>query len=161
MRFKGKVWRHVPAGGQPLNIGYILRAGGRWNRQGSYACLYTAVTQDGARAEYAKSLRRSSAQDLARKTRELVSIDVDLERVADLTDRATSPVAPNEPFLTSDEPTDLEACRTLADALRAQGYDGILVPSAAAPGEKNLVIYIDGPPERVRLGDAGDRIPLK
>jgi len=58
-------------------------------------------------------------------------------------------------------PADLEACRTLADALRAGGYAGLITPSAASPNAKNLVIYIDGPAGQIRLDDGGDRIPLE
>jgi RES domain-containing protein len=110
--------------------------------------------------EFTKYLRGSGAVDFKTKPRDLVSITVDLDPVIDLTDPATSPVPPDSPFLTGDAPADLETCRSLADTLRAQGYVGILVPSAAVPDEKNLVIYIDGPPRNIQLDDGGDRVPL-
>jgi len=45
----GRVWRHVPAGKEPLHLGALLAfSQGRWNRQGEYAAIYTACTPDGA-----------------------------------------------------------------------------------------------------------------
>jgi RES domain-containing protein len=122
--------------------------------------LYTSLTQNGARAEFTKYLQSSGAAGLKTKPRDFVSITVDLDPVADLTDPSTSPVPPDSPLLTGDTPADLEACRSLADTLRAQGYVGVLAPSAAVSDEKNLIIYIDGPPENIQLDDGGDRIPL-
>jgi RES domain-containing protein len=161
VRIRRKVWRHVPAGAHPLHAGYILRAGGRWNRQGVYGCLYTAFTQRGVRAEYQKALHSRGLEGFDLAPSEIVSFQVDLEPVADLTDKKSSPVPPGEPFLTGDEPADLEACRALADSLRSDGYVGIIAPSAALDGEKNLVIYIDGVAKNIRLDDGGDRIPLE
>lgn len=161
MRIRRKVWRHVPAGAHPLDAGYILRAGGRWNRKGVYGCLYTAFTQRGVRAEYEKALRSRGLKGFELTPREIVSIRADLEPVADLTDKKASPVSPNEQFLTGDDAADLEACRALADSLRSDGFVGIVAPSAALDGEKNLVIYIDGLAKNIRLDDGGDRIPLE
>ena len=161
MRIRRKVWRHVPAGAHPLHAGYILRAGGRWNRWGVYGCLYTAFTQKGARTEYKKYVQREAASGFGVEPRELVSIQAALEPVADLTNKKTSTISPDEPFLTGDEPADLEACRALADSLRSDGFVGIIAPSAALPRGKNLMIYIDGLAEHVRLDVGGDRIPLE
>ncbi|MCK4782794.1 MAG: RES family NAD+ phosphorylase [Desulfobacteraceae bacterium] len=147
MRYKGKVWRHVPAGAHPLHAGYILRAGGRWNRQGVYGCLYTSLTKRGALAEFAKFFHNLS--------------DVDLDPVADLTNKATSPIPPDEPFLTGNDPSDFEACRALADSLRAAGYVALITPSAARPGEKNLDIYLDGLAGNKHIDEGGERIPLE
>ncbi|MCJ7709171.1 MAG: RES family NAD+ phosphorylase [Anaerolineales bacterium] len=159
MRYRGKVWRHVPAGAHPLNAGYILRAAGRWNRPGIYGCLYTSLTPDGARAEYHKYLRRAGVVG-ATNPRELVSIEVDIDAIVDLTDSGSSPVPPTSPFLTGDDPKELERCRSLADSLRARGCAGILAPSSAAPGDKNLAIYIDGIAGNVTLEAGADRLPL-
>ena len=161
MRVQAKVWRHIPVGAYALHVGRILRADGRWNRPGVYGCLHTALSEQGLDLS-----SRGSAPSLPRQTgtsrrRDVVSINVDLDPVVDLTNPETSPVPPNTPFLTGDRPEDIEQCRALADALRAAGYVGIFTQSAAAPGEKNLIIYIDGPTRGIQLDDGGDRIPLE
>ena len=161
MRYKGKVWRHVPAGAHPLHAGYILRAGGRWNRQGVYGCLYTSLTKRGALAEFAKFFHNLSDVDFQRWNRDLVSIFVDLDPVADLTNKATSPIPPDEPLVTGNDPSDFEACRALADSLRAAGYVALITPSAARPGEKNLDIYLDGLAGNIHIDEGGERIPLE
>jgi hypothetical protein len=103
-------------------------------------------------------LFRSKTDGLSTRDRELVSILVELDPVADLTQRKTSPVSPKAPYLTGDDPGDYEACWALADLLRAQGYVAILSPSAAMPGGKNLNIYIDGIAGNIKLREGGDRI---
>jgi RES domain-containing protein len=138
-------------------VGRILRADGRWNRPGLYGCLYTALTKKGAVAEFQKVLDHFDSYP---KTREIVSIKVELDPVVDLTDPATSPIPPITAFLTGDTDQDIEHCRKLADQLRSFGYVGILAPSAAIRGEKNLMIYIDGPASSVMLEDGGERIPV-
>jgi len=159
VRLSAKVWRHIPAGAHPRDLEAILRSGGRWNRPDVYACLYTALTLDGAIAELRKAKYRSSGLPRDIKPRALVSIQVDLDPVIDLTDPANPYVDPKEHFLTGNTDADKEHCRSVADRVRADGIVGIIVPSAAAPGEKNLVIYIDGPPRGIHLTDGGDRIP--
>jgi RES domain-containing protein len=142
-------------------VGRILRADGRWNRPGVYGCLYTALSEQGARAEFEKIRPKFAAAPGTSRRRDVVSINVDIDPVVDLTNPETSPVPPNTSFLTGDRPEDIEQRRALAHALRAAGYVGIITPSAAAPGEKNLVMYIDGPAWGIQLDDGGDRIPLE
>ncbi len=55
MRMRRLVWRHIPGGSEPLHLGWIQLARGRWNTQRlRLACLYTALTQTGTLAEYRK-----------------------------------------------------------------------------------------------------------
>lgn len=158
---KGKVWRHLPVGGQPLHLKHILRAGGRWNRIKEYGCLYTSLSKSGAIAEIHKMLNDTDSQaDEQDNQRDLVSLKVELTPVMDLTNPEVSPVDPAEPWLTGNTPKDLEKCRKLADKLRKQGYVGIIYPSAAAQGEKNLAIYIDGRAGDIKLDEGGDRITI-
>lgn len=71
-------------------------------------------------------------------------LEVQLESVLDLTDsevlRKTAIAASS---LTG---SDLTATRRIAAEAREQGYEALLVPSAAAPESKNLVIFLDRVP---------------
>jgi RES domain-containing protein len=142
--YHGIVWRHIPAGGQALHLGYVLKAAGRWNRAGIYGCLYTSLSKEACLAEYAKYLRRAGIPPGSTKPRELVSILVEVSPIYDLTDPVASLISPSSSFLTGDSEDDLEQCRSLADYIRSQGYAGIVTPSSALPSEKNLIIYFDG-----------------
>jgi RES domain-containing protein len=160
LKFEREVWRHIPAGAHPLNLRYVLRASGRWNRTGVYGCLYTSLSEPGARAEFDKYLVQAGlALDMI-NPREIVSIKVRVNNVLDITSRKNGYVNPNESYLVGDEPADIEKCHKLADAARFAGFLGLLVPSAALEGERNLIIYIDGPSKEIDL-DVGDkRIPI-
>ena len=85
MTFDGYVWRIVPAGAFALHVGYILKSRGRWNREGVYGCLYTALSEDGALGEAAKYLRRAGIAPRFSPPRDLVSLRVHVGRVLDLT----------------------------------------------------------------------------
>jgi RES domain-containing protein len=157
------VWRHVPAGATALHLGKLWKhADGRWNRRGDYACLYTALTRAGALAELARARVRYGA---VVGPREVVSIDVSLSPLLDLTDgtvfaRAAggAGVPPDAAILTADGEDALEQCRRLADWARGQGFTALLVPSAAAAGEVNLVIYFDVvAPRQLAIDDGPDR----
>jgi hypothetical protein len=100
--------------------------------------------------------------------RELVSIDVVVAPLYDLTSLAAytalaqrAAVVPHPVFLTNLETVPYSHCHALADRARAEGYPALLVPSAAAPAENNLIIYIDVvAPRHLELDNGPDRLPL-
>lgn len=159
--FEGRVWRHVPVGAHPLHVGFILLARGRWNRHSEYGCLYTSLTREGARAEYDKELIRSGIDAAMDQRRDLVSLEVSVARVLDLTELAVRRrLGVNLAQLTGDAPDDLETCRLIADLARLDGYDAILSPSAALERARNLNLYIDRRADHMRLMEGPDREPL-
>lgn len=159
--FEGLVWRYVPRGTHPLHVGFILLARGRWNRHEEYGCLYTSLSREGARAEYAKELRRLGIEPAADQPKDLVSLNVRVAQVLDLTGaRQRKHFGITLETLTGDRDDDLESCRLVADLARLSGYDAILSPSAALPGAQNLNLYIDGRADRLRLMEGPERAPL-
>jgi len=115
--WSGRVWRHVPAGGFPLNFAYIIRARGRWNRPGVYGCLYTSLSREGAIAEYRK-LSASAAGGTRLRRHELVSIAVHhVGPLLELTDpaelRRFGVDSPEQILADTDEA--LELCRAITD----------------------------------------------
>lgn len=125
-----------------------------------YGCLYTALTRAGARAEYEKYLDRARGPE-RKKPRDLVSIDVTVTPVLELTNEAIrTRLGVTLSTLTGDEEADLETCRTIADWARSEGYRAILAPSAAREGERVLAIYIEGPVRNLDWDVGPDRIPL-
>lgn len=159
--FSGIVWRHVPRGANALHLGWILRAAGRWNRRGVYGCLYTALSAEGALAEYRKYLALARVPAMF-SARDLVSIRVNrVGPVLDLLDEdVRSELRVDVRTLIGDDPDDLETCRAIADWARSEGNSAILVPSAALPGAGNLVIYVDAPARNIDLEDGPVRRPI-
>jgi len=158
------VWRHIPASKEPLHLGWIQLARGRWNTQRPrLACLYTALTQDGAIGEYRKHFTWSglgAPGDV--KPRDLVSLIVDVEPVLDLTDHALLEQlnVPDPAALVGDTPRHHALCRRIAWNAVRDGFRAIHAPSAAVRGERTLMIYPESQHGRLRLRNGPDRIPL-
>ena len=161
MDFEGLVWRHVPRGANALHIGFILLARGRWNRHDEYGCLYTSLSREGAAAEYAKELGRIGVEASADKPKDLVSLNVTVARVLDLTDaRQRDRFGVSLETLIGDVDDDVESCRIVADLARLAGYDAIPSPSAALGGARNLNLHVDGRADHLRLMEGPDRVAL-
>jgi hypothetical protein len=155
------VWRYIPRGAHPLHVGFLLQASGRWNRFGEYGCLYTALTREGAVAEYDKALRYAGLARDEDAERDLVTVHVDVEPVMSIITMdflRGSGLAAAE--LTTDTDESFEICRTIADYARAAGYCAIISPSAALAGQRNLTIYFDGRADRIHLDVGSVREPL-
>ena len=149
---KLRVLRHVRADLDPLSAEGAVRYGGRWNPRGGYGALYTSFSRDALRAEIERQLARAAVPRGAFFPRRVFELEVEVERVAELTDAAERErwgVTLEQ--ITSD---DLSVTQALADQLRAEGADAVRFPSAAGVGE-HLAVYSDRlPPEALRiLGD--------
>lgn len=158
--FRGRVWRHVPVGAEPLHLGWILKATrGRWNtRRPRLPCLYTSLTPEGAVAEFEKHLAEYGAP----RRRDLVSIDVGVGPVLDLTSsRILRRLGLDPAALTGDGPGDLAACRAIARGHVLHGpYRAILAPSASLPGAANLMIYVESTNGIQDLSNGPDRVTI-
>ena len=151
----------MPKGAHALNFGFLSRAAGRWNRPGEYGCLYTALTRDGAIAEYRRVLGSTGLTDDECAPRDLVSIIADVKPVLDVTNPAVySRIGVGAQNLIRDEDEHFEFCRTIADFARSEGYNAVLSPSAASPGDRNLNIYLDARPSDLQLSVGPEREPL-
>lgn len=160
LRFDGLVWRYIPAWSYPLHAGFLLQAGGRWNRYEEYGCLYTALTRDGALAEYEK-VRRLVGLAAADDKKDLVSVHVTVQPVLDLTDAAVQRrYGVERAMLTGDDDAAMETCRSIADLARAERYRAIRSPSAALAGAVNLTIDLEGRAADLRRRDGLHREPL-
>jgi hypothetical protein len=100
--------------------------------------------------------------------RDLVSIDVSVSPLLDLTEAknyqdlcARAGLSPQTGFAANLAAVAHEHCQRLADQARKEGYTALMVPSAAQPGEVNLVIYADVvAPKQIMLANGPDRVPL-
>lgn len=159
MRVRRLVWRHVPAGAEPLHYTYMQRARGRWNLQRPrIACLYTAYTQAGALAEYDKVVEGDPAY--RHRRRDLVSIWVDVDPVLDLLDTALQ--VRYRVFEDDLVALSYTACHGIVRrAVLQEGYRAIRARSATRlQGERTLMLYPERSGGRCSLSNGPDRLPI-
>lgn len=155
------VFRIVRAGVDPLAISGSLQAGGRFNPH-VFGALYASLEASTAVQEVARGLRVRGIdpQQFPPAAWWCYELGVQLGAVLDLTD----PAILREVGLSADTLTgsDLGRTRQIASEARRTGFEALLVPSAAAPGGRNLVIFADrvAQPPAV-LGSHPVRFPTK
>jgi RES domain-containing protein len=123
--------------------------------------LYTALTREGALAEFRKHFLDAGFAAGSLAPRDLVSIDVRVEPVLDLTDPEVLARLGIDPArLVGDRPADRTVCRRAAWAAVRDGHRGVLAPSAAQPGECTLMLYPESHQGRLVVRNGPGRIPI-
>lgn len=151
VRFAGIVHRVVRDGVDPLSTQGSRNAGGRYNLPGNFGALYTSMTAATAQVEIERGLRLRGINPTAYPASSWwdYELETTLEAVLDLTDPdvlAALGLGPDALITTEVGPT-----REIAAEARSRGYQGLLVPSAAEPGSKNLVVFDEAISGRVRV----------
>ena len=119
---------------------------------GAFGAVYCGES----RAVCVAEIRRRAAGQPVSPHR-LARIQVELHRVLDLTDPGTLAALDLRPEdLVGD---DWQRTQRLGAQARAAGFEGLLVPSAAGPGD-NLVIFPDRLDARSRVRSAGSPRPF-
>lgn len=145
------VFRVVQKGVDPLRTTGSLKAGGRFNPPNAFGALYTSLEAPTALKEVARGLRLRGIdpEQFPEDAYWIYELEVRLEAVLDLTNPDV--LQKNGLQQNSLTGTDVNATRDIAARAREQGYEALLVPSAAAPDSKNLVIFLDKLDTRPRV----------
>lgn len=141
--FFGIVYRAVRQGLDPLSVAGSLRAGGRFNPPGGFGALYTSVEEATAAAEVARGLRQRGIDpsEYPEGYWWMYELEVRLDSVLDLTDASIlEKCGISAASLTGG---DMGASRAIGAEAKKQGYQALLVPSAAISGSANLVLIVD------------------
>lgn len=130
--------RHIPHGADPL-YQPPEPADGRWQRGATVRAWYFADEPDTAWAEWYRALAGTGLPPTHAIPRDLWRWHIDLDRVALLDDDtrlARVGLAPPRPTQ-----QQWPGCQEIGDALHNEGYDALLVASAARPGHRNVVVF--------------------
>jgi hypothetical protein len=119
---------------------------GRWHVPGDGPTQYLAQTTDAAWADLIRSENLRTAQELSMVHTTLWQARIDQANVVDYRDFKRADEAGFPPDALVDD--DLSRCQQEGRRIRAQGYLGILAPSAALPGHVTLTLF--GPRLAVR-----------
>lgn len=127
--------RVVKEGVDPLSTEGSRRFGGRYNVAGEAATLYASLQAQTAVAEVA----RNAATPLSAQWW-MYTLRVDLTAL-DLTDETVvTQLGLSTEMLVGEDKTET---RRLAREARQSGFQAMIVPSAAAAGQKNVVLFLD------------------
>ncbi len=135
----------------PLGTTGSLKAGGRFNPPNAFGAPYTSLEALTALKEVAKGLRLRGIdpEQFPKDAYWIYELEVRLEAVLDLTDPDVLQKSGfQQDSLTG---TDINATREIATQARERGCEALVVPSAANPNSKNLVIFLDKLIQRLRV----------
>lgn len=132
--WRGTVWRHVFGTRDSLEPSWRP---GRWSPGSIFAILYTSISRDGALAEADHLVSQYSIPPSVRRI--VTSIDVELEKVVDLT--VDNRLVRLGVDLTSDT-VEAGRCPEIGAAANLVEYQAILAPSARYSGS-NLMIFTE------------------
>jgi len=139
----GTAFRHSAAAyghAQVLNGEGARRHGGRWNPPDSFRTVYCSLEVRTVVEEARRTVHPDRWQDLV-ATHVLWAVRVSIDNLIDLrSPRSRMTVGLPEPF---DDRISREVTREIGGAAYYVRYKGLLVPSAAAPGTTNLVVFPD------------------
>lgn len=131
----------------------VEQESGRWHTRGEGYAQYMSLTVRGAWAEFVRSHDIRTENEAVETHRNMYRCYVAETRIADLRTPAAAQRVGLDP-LTLVGPH--EPCRVLARALRAEGFRGVLSPSAALEGELNLTLFGARDENHLLLGDSFD-----
>jgi len=121
------------------------RWGGRWNPPGSFPTVYLAIHYSTAMEEYLAQNRRNGLPVTEAMPSVTTGVSLDLHRLMDLTLGQVRKIlrVSLDRFVT--EPHDPGPVESLTQAIGrlawSENYEGLLVPSAARSGDKNIVVF--------------------
>ncbi len=120
--------------------------GGRWNPPGSFAAVYVSTSAEGAVSEYLAHQRHFGFRDSDALPCTLVGLEVQLQTVLDLTDgEVRTALGVSERRMLDDAWRKAKKHESLTQAIGRLAFEAefeaILVPSSAAPGVRNLVVF--------------------
>jgi RES domain-containing protein len=141
--FSGVVRRVVRVGVDPMSTEGSRKAGGRYNPPGDFGALYAALEPETAAAEVARGLRLRGVDPAGFAADDWWEYEIELRAapMLDLTDSDT--LARLSLSLDALTAADAALTREIGAKAHRAGYAGLLVPSAARPGARNLVIFLD------------------
>jgi len=121
--------------------------GGRWNPPGSFAAVYGSLEPETATAESLALQRRYGVPDEWGMPRVLCAIETDVKSVLVLDEAACAKLGlelgelAREDWRAAEDLGRESLGRALGRAAHAAGFEGLLVPSAARRGARNLVVF--------------------
>jgi hypothetical protein len=111
----------------------------RWNRARQDSTQYLSLTTEGSWAELIRAERLRTANELRFVSMPMWVLRVRETNLADYSTFERAQAAGFPPEAIVDE--DYERCQNEAERLRANGFRGVLAPSAALPGAVNLTLF--------------------
>jgi hypothetical protein len=111
----------------------------RWNRARQEPTQYMSLSAEGSWAELIRTERLRTVDELGLVSMPIWVLKVRETNIADYSTFEQAQAAGFPPQALIDE--DYKRCEAEADRLRANGFRGVLAPSAALPGAVNLTLF--------------------